>query len=74
MLLAPEEVDAVRIANDIVQSGAEDGPGMAVTIHTSGVPDHGREPVLRGSGIIRTARVFADHTTAGVFGTKDGTY
>ena len=38
------------------------GPGMEVTIHIAGEPDPAREPSLRGTGIIRTARVFVDHT------------
>lgn len=62
------------------------GPGMEVTIHIAGEPAPGRESFLHGTGIIRTARVFADHTevydgdqliarfddltTADVFGTR----
>lgn len=38
------------------------GPGMEVTIHVAGEPDPGRPDFLQGSGIIRTARVFAGHT------------
>ncbi len=38
------------------------GPGMEVTIHLAGTPDPSREPFLHGTGITRTARVFADHT------------
>lgn len=41
---------------------ATGGPGMEVTIHIVGEPDPGRESFLLGTGIIRTARVFADHT------------
>jgi len=63
------------------------GPGMEVTIHIAGEPAPGREPFMHGTGIIRTARVFADHTevydagrliarfddltTADVFGTRE---
>lgn len=38
------------------------GPGMEVAIHIAGEPDPAREPWMRGTGIIRTARVFADRT------------
>lgn len=38
------------------------GPGMEVAIHIAGVPDPARESFLRGTGIVRTARVFADRT------------
>lgn len=39
-----------------------DGPGMEVTIHITGEPAPGREPFRQGTGILCTARVFADHT------------
>lgn len=64
-----------------------DGPGMEVVIHITGTPAPEREPFLQGTGIIRTARVFADHaevydadrliarfddlTTADVFGERE---
>ncbi|GAA3647844.1 hypothetical protein [Microbacterium marinilacus] len=38
------------------------GPGMEVVIHIAGEPDQVRAPSMRGTGIIRTARVFADRT------------
>ncbi|MFB8125085.1 hypothetical protein ACFVG1_29750 [Streptomyces bacillaris] len=38
------------------------GPGMAIVIHIAGVPDPAREPFMHGTGIVRTARVFADRT------------
>lgn len=38
------------------------GPGMEVTIHIAGTPDPARESFMHGTGIIRTARVFASHT------------
>lgn len=64
------------------------GPGMEVMIHIAGDPDPAREPFMRGTGIVRAARVFADHTevydgdrliarfddltTADVFGERGG--
>ena len=38
------------------------GPGMEVVIHIGGTSDPSREPFLQGTGIVRTARVFADGT------------
>ncbi|RGE19261.1 hypothetical protein D1J51_12065 [Leucobacter sp. wl10] len=38
------------------------GPGMEVTIHIAGRPDPIRTPSMHGTGIVRTARVFADRT------------
>jgi len=38
------------------------GPGMEVVIHLRGTSEPRREPFLRGTGIMRTARVFADRT------------
>lgn len=41
---------------------AERGPGMEVVIHIAGEPDPGRPEFSHGTGILRTALVFADHT------------
>lgn len=38
------------------------GPGMELTIHIAGAPIPGREPLLHGTGIVRTVRSFAAHT------------
>lgn len=38
------------------------GPGMEVAFHIAGEPDPGRAEFSQGTGILRTARVFADHT------------
>lgn len=47
---------------DAISPFAVGGPGMEVTIHIAGTPDPDREPFLLGTGIIRTAKVFATHT------------
>lgn len=39
-----------------------DGPGMEVAIHIARDPAPAREPSMRGTGLIRTARAFADRT------------
>ncbi|MFE7335911.1 MULTISPECIES: hypothetical protein [Streptomyces] len=38
------------------------GAGMELVIHIAGAPLPEREPFLRGTGIVRTARVFGDRT------------
>ena len=38
------------------------GPGMEVAIHIAGIPDASRHEFMQGTGIMRVARVFADHT------------
>lgn len=38
------------------------GPGMEVVIHIAGKPDPARDPSMHGTGIVRTARAFADRT------------
>lgn len=63
------------------------GPGMEVVIHVAGDLAAAQEPFLQGTGVVRTARVFADHsdvydgdrliarfddlTTADVFGDRE---
>lgn len=38
------------------------GPGMEVVLHIAGEPEPGRPAFSYGTGILRTALVFADHT------------